>query len=485
MIATGMSPDTLLTPALPPVNDLPRLGRHLRNLAYAVPLVRLALERNTVARPGLFDGVDLHYAAMTLIVFLMERRTTDLGAQRNDIIAYMSQVIAAMRSELSGDDARLGGELVLEALSNRSEQHQAFRCDLFEPGIGLVPHAFRLINVAPADDGRVLYTATNEAILLHLAMLDIDPAVAQRAEEMMLEYLVKSGRFKESLDLAERARKRSIQYQQFIRTRIFEARRSPESVRWTRDVVPELKAAATHILERQSQERAILDAVFANKEHADERSLPLLGALQHLVEDCQSRHSELHQELMTAHDQFLDLHAEVFRPRRSLARHDLEGECLAMLLAQPILRLGQRADELTGLLSPPRVDRLLCLSSLFEQLIQPERLDAEGGVIGDDEYEDLTPPPDHFPAAIVARVETYLFTLFASAPRISIDEVLAQAETDGLGLRERRCAAFLMLQAYHPDENLFGGEVDIDGRFNLGFAQGSRFVFRREVNHEL
>ncbi len=480
-----MSPDSTLDPFIPPADNLPRLGRHLRNLAYAVPLVRLALERNTLARSGLFDGVDLHYAAMALIVFLMERRTTDLGAQRQDIIAYMSQVMGGMQPNLSGEERRLGGEVVLEALSNRSEQHQAFRCELFEPGIGLVPHAFRLINVAPSEDGRILYTATNEAILLHLAMLDIDPAVAQRAEEMMLEYLVKSGRFKESLDLAERARKRSIQYQQFIRGRIFEARRSPESVRWTRDVVPELKAAASHVLERQSQERAILDAVFANKEHADQHSLPLLGALQHLVEDCQSRHSELHQELMTAHDQFLDLHAEVFRPRRSLARHDLEGECLAMLLAQPILSLGQRADELTGLLSAPRVERVLCLTSLFEQLLRPDAPGAQDSGINDDEYEDLTPPLDHFPAETLARVEAYLSTTLAAALRIDIEEVLRQAEAEGLDLRERRCAAFLMLQAYHPDENPFRSTVDIEGRFDLGFVQGSRFVFRREVGHGL
>lgn len=480
-----MSPDTMLDPILPLAGQLPRLGRHLRNLAYAVPLVRLALERNTLARTGLFDGVDLHYAAMALIVFLMERRTTDLGAQRNDIIDYMSQVVAAMRPDLPGHDSRLAGELVLEALSNRSEQHQAFRCELFEPGVGLVPHAFRLINVAPSEDGRVLYTATNEAILLHLAMLDIDPAVAQRAEEMMLEYLVKSGRFKESLDLAERARKRSIQYQQFIRSRIFEARRSPESVRWTRDVVPELKDAASHVLERQTQERAILDAVFANKEHADERSMPLLGALQHLVEDCQSRHSELHQELMTAHDQFLDLHTEVFRPRRSLERHDLEGECLTMLLAQPILRLGQRADELTSLLSAPRVDRLLCLASLFEQLLQPENTDMDDGRNDDDEYEDLVLPPDHFPAETLGRVEAYLSSVLTAAPRIDIEHVLRQAEADGLDLRERRCAAFLMLQAYHPDENPFGGNIDVEGRFDLGFARGSRFVFRRETGHGL
>jgi len=172
-----MSPDATLAPFIPPTDYLPQLGRHLRNLAYAVPLVRLALERNTVARPGLFDGMDLHYAAMALIVFLMERRTTDLGAQRKDIIAYMSWVMAAMRSSLSGEESREAGEVVLEALSNRSDQHQAFRCELFEPGIGLVPHAFRLINVAPSEDGRILYTATNEAILLHLAMLDIDPAV--------------------------------------------------------------------------------------------------------------------------------------------------------------------------------------------------------------------------------------------------------------------------------------------------------------------
>lgn len=474
-----MTLDTALLHTLSSADDLPRLGRHLRNLAYAVPLVRLGLERNIVARAGLLEGMDLHYAAMALIVFLMERRATDLGAERTDIISYMARVVASMRPNLSADDARLAGEIVLEALSNRSEQHQAFRCEVFEPGLGRVIHNFRLIAITPVDDGRILYTATNEAILLHLQMLDIDPALAQKAEEMMLEYLVTSGRFKESIDLAERARKRSIQYQQFIRSRIFDARRSPESIRWTRDVVPELEGAAAHVLERQGQERVILEAVFVNRAHADEASLPLLVALQKLVEDCQSRHSELHRELMEAHDQFLELHDEVFRPRRSLARHDLEGECLAMLLEVPVLALGRQADVLAGLMSAPRVERLLCLHGYFEQLLERPVAGDEEGMAAEDEYEDLPPPVDHFPAELVSHVEAYLKALMAAEPTIGMDDVLRKAETDGLNLRERRCAAFLMLQSYHPDENLFGGEVDLEGRFDLGYVQGSRLVFRR------
>lgn len=479
MIHARMAPDILSAQTFSPSDGLPRLGRHLRNLAYAVPLVRLALERNIIARAGLFDGIDLHYAGMALIVFLMERRTTDLGAERQDIIAFMAQVMVAMRPDLSVADARLAGELVLESLSNRSEQHQAFRYEVFEPGIGPVEHSFRLVSIAPADDGRILYTATNEAILLHLAMLDIDPAVAQRAEEMMLEYLVRSGRFKESLELAERARKRSIQYQQFIRSRIFEARRSPESIRWTKDVVPELQAAAAHVLERQGQERVILDAVFVNRPHADINALPLLSDLQRLVEDCQSRHSELHRELMEAHDQFLDLHAEVFRPRRSLARHDLEGECLVNLLDIPILAVAEGADTITGLLSAPRSDRLLRLSTLFEQLLEPPRPGEEDGAAAEDNYDDLVLLPDHFPAELIASVSSYLGTLLATVLSMGIEEILSQADKDGLSLRERRCAAFLLLQSYHPDENLFGGRFDVDGRFDLGFVQGSRLMFHR------
>lgn len=464
---------------------LPHLGLHLRNLAYAVPVARLTLERNTLApgEHGLFDRIDLTYAAMALIVFLMERRTTDLGAERKDIIEYMGLVIGAMRSDHPIEMRRRAAEIVLEALTNRTDQHQAFRADYFEPGVGLVPHEFRLINIATSDDGRILYTATNEAIILHLAMLNVDPAVAQNAEEMMLKYLVECGRFKESVHLAERARARSIQYQQFIRTKIFESRRAPELVRWTRDVVPELRAAASHVGDCQKHESAILDAIFANREHAGSDSLGALNELQRLIEDCQARHSSLHKEVMTAADEFLDLQAEAFRPRQSLTWHDLEQDTLGLLLGLPIRSIAAAADEFAALLSPPRIEKVLSLAGLFDELVAPELDDAEIRKEDEDNWEDIHELPDLFPAALQTEVETYVRGLLDKHSNIDIEGVLHHAERDGLDRRRRRCAAFLMLQAFHPDENPFGGKVTVAAnspRFTSNVAAGSRLLFEHE-----
>lgn len=458
--------------------ELPRLGRYLRNLAYAQPIVRLDLERNVIGPGGLFNGMDLAYAAMALIVFLMEKRTIDLGAQRPEILDHMARVLTGMRPDVPAADARMGGELVLEALSNRTGGHQSFRATCWEPEIGFVPHEFRLVDITPTDDGRILYTATDEAIFLHLAMLEVDPAVAQKAEELMLEYLVRNNRIRESVNLAERARTRSLQYQQFIRRKIFQAQRAPESVRWSREVVPELQAAGQHVLDRQRQERTILDAVAENRNHATASTLPALLELQRLVEDCQTRHSALHREILAATDTFLALQVDAFRPRHGLAHHHLEGETLTELLRLPISSLAHAADTIATLLTVPRIERLLSLPWLFKELAAAE---PEGAAFGDD-AEAAEPLPirqDDFPAAMIDDVQSYLMALFQRHPRLDVEDALRQARLDGLSPRRRRCAAFLMLQAYHPEGNPFGTEVEVDGRFAFDVARGARLVFVR------
>ena len=468
-----------------PLLGLPNLSRHLRNLAYAIPVVRLSLERRMLApnEPQLFERTDLNYAAMALIVFLMERRTTDLGAERTEIIEYMGRVFGAMRPDHSSESRRRAADIVLEALTNRTDQHQAFKADYFDPCRGIVPHEFRLINITSVEDGRILYTATDEAIVLHLAMLDVDPTIAQRAEEMMLKYLVDSGRFRESVELAERARARSMQYQQFIRTKIFEARRAPESVRWSREVVPELRAAAEHVYERKKHELTILDAIFANQEHAGPDSSGPLHDLQRLIEDCQARHSSLHQELLTAAEEFLALQTEVFRPRFSSILHELERDTLMRLLSLPVRLVAANADSIAALLSPPRFEKMLSLADLFEELVTAPPEKPAPPSDGDGDLEPIVPVPDPFPAPMQVEVEAYLNRLLRSNAEIDIEAVLARAERDGLDRKRRRFAVFLMLQAFHPEENPFGGRVNISSaiaRFTSDVAAGSRLLFEGE-----
>lgn len=461
-------------------SDLPPLGRHLCNLHHAEPIIRLNLRRKNLcaAEPGLFDGIDMLYSAMALIVFLMEKRATDLGAEREEILEFMAQVIGAMRPTMRIESLRLAGEIILDELMNRSGDYEAFQQSYFEPGSGMLRHDFKLIELDTLD-GRNLYQATKQAVVLHLAMLDVDPALAQRAEEMILKYLVDMGRFQESIRLAHQARSRSIQFQQLIQSKIFEALRAPESIPWVRTVVPELTAAAAHVGERRQQEKTILDALNAHREHASPENRGVLFELQRLVEDCQHRHSSLHSEILTANEKFLAAQTRVFRTRRAQPQHDLEQETLLLMLSIPVGVVSTHADGIAALLSPPRVPELLDLASTWCQLAQPPPKTASTSAVVED-FVELEQSRDPFPQALIASVRDYLTALLEANPVIDIESILNRAHADGLDRLQRRCAAFLLLEAYHPDVNPFRGVVKIaspQSRFETEIALGSRLVF--------
>jgi len=71
-------------------------------------------------------------------------------------------------------------------------------------GLGMQRRAFRLLRLTDQSDGVLRYVVTPEGITAYLSMLDVDPTLAQQAEEILVQRLMDRGRFRDARRLARR-----------------------------------------------------------------------------------------------------------------------------------------------------------------------------------------------------------------------------------------------------------------------------------------
>ena len=144
----------------------------------------------------------------------------------------------------------------------------------------------------------------------------------------MIRKAVERGRFKDARTLAQRARMRSIHYQQFIEDQLFQARRAADRVVWSEDVLPKLDEARAHLSERRKHEVAILESIREHIDHARGDTRDHLVDLKNTIDECRQRHAALFERVMSASEEFRQFQVNAFRARRTQNVPDLEDRIL-------------------------------------------------------------------------------------------------------------------------------------------------------------
>ena len=455
--------------------------RQLRNLLLLSPLFQLegSKARLGAEGEGLLEGIDTLYLSLSLFDFVSERMVMDLGARRAEVLAHLAGEIARMEATL--DRAALGrtraldetqreraAEQVLDALTNARERHRAFELDYFDAAAGTSRRLrFRLLRLTDEPDGVLRYLLTPEGLTAYLAMLDVDPALAQQAEEILIARLLERGRFRDALRLARRARARTLELRETLRKHLLRAHRASGAVHWSRETLPRIAEAIDHIKERQAEEHAILQGIGAHDLDALTPELRRdLVDLRDTVDDCRHQHAQLHRETMSVNDRFLSLQTSAFRARRVTALPDLERQVLEPLLALDMSELAGIAEEVTALLNDPTtagmLDPVLLLDLLERGQGQDESLAVD---VEDAPLADLERTAERFDQALQARVVEWARAALDAGGPTTFSALLRHAHDRGLDRDERLCLAYAVIAAFHPRDDRLGVETRVAGRF--------------------
>ena len=455
-----------------------------RNLLLAEPIVRLAIEKRTLFRddPVLDEHLDVRYLALSALDFVMERSAIESGAVQDDIVGHVANESKRMNIKIPNNLARKVGQVVLDYLTNARDGHKAFRLEYYDPARNTFTFSdFRLLSLFIASDESIRFKLDVGAQTLTLAMLDISPEFSEEAETIMINKAVERGRFDDARTLAQRARMRSIYYQQFIDDRLFQMRRASDRIVWSEEVLPELDNAREHLKKRQKHENEIIASI---REHISSKTG---DTRKHLIElkdvlvECHQRNTALIQRVMSASEEFRRFQVSAFQARLMQDIPDLEEDILVPLLSTPLNTLRGISDDIHILFSAPTAPCLYDLASLFRKVAETSD-HCDFSV--DDDFDDLVEifrVPPEFDEDEIHIAEEWLVQRMESGMQLDMRSAVRIAEEQGLSESTIRCILFLMVRSWCPNDDKLGVIATVDGDISHPRVAGDNIVLTRNA----
>lgn len=435
------------------------LSRQQRNILLLRPVFQLDRSKALLGDEGdgsLFDAIDTHYLVLAALDHMMEATLISRGTTAPEVLSHLAAVTARMKPSLSLTQCKRIASTVLDTLDNKANKHKEFAADYFDAPSGTMKtFRFRLVRFESDAADVYRYTPTNEGYLVYLGMLDLSPEDSQELMEKMLDLLVQRGRFEEALNIAKRARKLSLGYRQQIRDKLYQAYRAPSTVNWSRDMRDKLDTARGHVKQRQTEDFRMEQAVRDALDDADE--LKTRENLVQLVDTLRGAgliRMKLVNDINASPEQFIAAQRAVFRARKPTGLPDLETRIFPEVMSLHASTLAGEADNFLSALYPPDWPKVYDLNSVLSLLTEKR---AEDAVTEEDDGElaEFVPMPDQFPQALVEGTRAWLAGKFDAGAAWLIDDLLAHAQSDGLGAAARRCLVFILYRSFAQSETEF------------------------------
>jgi hypothetical protein len=459
----------------------PRLTSHLRALSLIAPIQKLEDTKGLLRTQGqAAEHVDLRYLALAAIELLIERMGAGGTASRADLLDYLASLAAIQWDAISPDDAATLAEHVFDGLTNARDRRARFKVRLFNPERpGGEPLEFGLLRAEALPNGTVGYRLTQEAIEVHLSLLDHDPLTATQVSEIIVEEFLRRGLYDHAVNAAERTRTNSVRLAEALRLLLAEARRAILKVMWQHELGPKMQEARDLLDASIAREGAMLahlnDTAADVTDDTDRRHL---ARVRTLLLDVNDRHRNLMVIVQTTADDYLLLQADALKLRPPTRLPDLEHEILDPLLKAPVAFLGRSASGIFSALSGPLTPLVLDIAAALKAF-EPDLTDCSDDEIILEAGAPSEPVPLPFDAATIARAETFARATILAAGSITLGDILARAaKEDGDDTGFQRCLFLILEQAIDPRTADIAGEASILGvRFDAGFVEGTDVRF--------
>lgn len=406
------------------------LTRRLRTLIRTAPLHRI--EASKGMREIDLSEQDLRALGLRALDLTIEQMGLGTGATVAELCEGLRPLVLQSQPTVSVAAADEIALVVVEALLNERERRQAFR----EPYLAVdgegatrrhIP--FHLLREHALPDGTIVLKATTEAINLYAGMLEYPVEDAQIADEAVLRAQVARGRIADAVRTAQRARLRSIEYEQKLVGILETTRRDVQQIDWVRQVLGLLDQARDHLENRLAGERELIGAVERRLEAATTGAAELVS-LKDTLDECYQRHLRLHRRIIPANQQYLDEQdRQAFRPRALAPLPDLEADVLRPALEGVAAVMAEVVARLFCRLVPPRPPAVVSLPALVARLLARRRDDAPAEVeLSQVELEELPVPPSRFSPEDHAAAQAILARL--GGPAVELGWLLERARGD-------------------------------------------------------
>ncbi len=465
------------------------LIKQQKNMLLIKPLSQIETDKGAILQSEDIDPnlVDLRYVALAILDHVMESSAFRPGCEPDEIVAAAKHEVLRMVPAMDDKLAESVSRRVYDRLRNSRAGYRKFSEDYYDaPNNRFASHHFDYLRVFtdPDDGSRIWIKLGDAAQLVFLGMLEMADEFIEEAELIMMRKAIERGRFDDAQHAAVRARKRSINYNNFIREKLLRARRSPGSVNWRETVIPELEQARDHLNSRIREEdeitKQISDKLGAVGDDPVARKALLL--IKEAIGDAQKRHSLLFREIVNANERYRSILARSFRSRGSSNVRDPEREILLPLLSARSEELGPFGGRLWAVMTPPAPVRLFDWYGLFATAMKGS-LDGEEDA-EEDNSSELAPIEEfapRYPRELVEAMEQRFRAGIEEEKEISLGKLVGQALRDKLPRDHIRLLVLVALMAWRGLDGRKDLRTEIRGDYEAGRLHGDNIFFARSA----
>lgn len=460
------------------------LNQQNKNLRLLMPIYRIEQNKNKVggssensAWSSLMEGVDTIYLSILALEYYAAYALSRVSVPVNEVISYLQSRLQQMLPGLSDEQSGRISAWVHDSLCNQLENYKAFNFSYYDPvRQGMQRYEFWLIKIEKVGDGNEC-KITEEGILALLTYINANLKLQDEITALLTQRLISMGRYDEALQMAERSRKKVIQYQEQITSSSEKIRREEKAGKLSEVVLPLIQKSSEHVKERIKEEDQTLKSLNTIEySKLDTKTSRLVAKLKMTITNNLDAYRHLYDHIDQTHKGFETTFRSFMRPSTRKIPN-MVNDLLMPLCQWNIEALSENGD--------PIIDKILPLKLpvIFDVITVLDRLD----ITGEQEYQEKTKEeePDMqeieriqplFPEDMIESCKLYYKNQLTKKQKTSLLELLKEAEQDNLSEEFQRCLSYVVILSYSDNESIQNKDMGINihqsNRFHHHFITG-------------
>lgn len=445
----------------PEYERVKELNEQNRNLRLLIPIYRIEQNKSKFGSPAetdsslLADCTDTIYLSILALEYYAAYALSRESVPVTEVIAYLGSKVQSMAPDCDEQEAKDIAAWVHNSLCNQAENYKAFDFSYFDPSKRAMQRIdFWLIKIEKVENGNEC-KITEEGVSALLTYINANPKLNDEITALLTQRLIKMGRYDDALQMAERSKKKVIQYQERISSASEKVRREEKAGKLSDEVLPLIKKSSEHVIERIKEE----DATLSSLSDVDEYKLSddtrfLINKLKSSITENLNAYQKLYGHIETVHKGLETTIRSILRPSSRTIPNMVNG-LLMPLCEWKAEILSKHGDSLIDMTMPAKPPALFDIITLLDSLdTAGEQEHKESLPEQNSDMQEINRIKPLFPEDMIEVCQEYYQTKLADKQHTSLLEILQEAKRDNFSEGFRRCLSYVVVLSYSDNESI-------------------------------
>ncbi len=454
----------------PEIERIAELTLQNQNLRLLMPIYRIEQSKGKIGDRNGFSQVDesqsknidtIYLSILTLeyyASYALNRESIPIS----DVIEYLQDKIKVMNPVLTANESHRLAEWIHNSLRNQNNDYKAFDFSYFNAfKQKMQRYEFRLIVTESSSHGNKC-KITEEGIIALLTYINANPKLQDEVTALLTQRLIKAGRYEEALQMAERSRKKVIQYQEQISNLVGKLNYNPEAGKISKTILPVIQASSQHVSDRIKEEAETLQNITElSQDKLDNKNKILLIRLKEAIKENLTAYQKLYEHIDYTYKNFESTFSRLLRPNASTLPNMITG-LLEPICKSQIDKLSIHGDSIINQIIPAKIPRLFDVTTLLDKLdsagIQEE---IELFESNETDMKDITRIEPNFAEEMIEACKRYYQQKIEKRQTFTLQELLIEVDKVYFSDNFQRCLAYVVMMSFADNQSLQNQTLNI------------------------